>query len=285
MPSDRLAVARWLVGESNPLTARVLANRLWAELFGSGIVETLEDFGSSGARPSHPELLDHLAIRLVREHGWSIKRFLREVALSATYGQSAAASASLLARDPGNRLLARGPRSRLTAEMVRDQALVWSGRLSEKMFGPPVFPPQPAGIWKSVYSGATWETSQGEDRYRRSIYTFVKRTAGYPAMLAFDAPSRDVCSARRFPTNTPLQPLATLNDPMMLELAEGLAQRMATAGDTPREQIAFGCRLVTLAPPSEAMVDALETVHAAADANPLTVVATALLNLDRVFIR
>jgi hypothetical protein len=303
MPGDRLGMARWLVGESNPLAARVLANRLWAELFGFGIVETLEDVGSSGARPSHPDLLDHLAVRLVREHRWSIKRFLREVSLSATYGQSAAVTPELMARDPRNRLLGRGPRSRLTAEMVRDQALAWSGRLSGRMFGPPVFPPQPDGIWKSVYSGATWKTSEGEDRYRRSIYTFVKRTAGYPAMLTFDAPSRDFCSARRFPTNTPLQPLAMLNDPMMLELAEGLAERMAAAGSTPREEIAFGCRLVTLKPPSDAMLDTLLTLHDAAGATsaegpgaerpqgtaaglgPLTVVATALLNLDMALVR
>lgn len=303
MPADRFGMARWLVGDANPLAARVLANRLWAELFGLGIVETLEDFGSSGARPTHPDLLDHLAVRLVREHRWSVKRFLKELALSATYGQTAAASSDLIARDPRNRLLARGPRSRLTAEMVRDQALAWSGRLSGTMFGPPVFPPQPDGIWKTVYSGATWKTSTGEDRFRRSIYTFVKRTAGYPAWLAFDAPSRDVCAARRFPTNTPLQPLATLNDPMMVELAEGFAERMAAAGTTPRERIAHGCRLVTLETPPESMIEPLLALHdaaeaaaeppedpAAADRNPqhvgpLTVVAMALLNLDTVFVR
>jgi hypothetical protein len=302
MSADRLGMARWLVGESNPLAARVLANRLWAEMLGSGIVETLEDFGSSGARPTHPDLLDHLAVRLVREHRWSVKRFLKEVALSATYGQSAVASAEMVARDPRNRLLARGPRSRLTAEMVRDQALAWSGRLSATMGGPPVFPPQPEGIWKTVYSGATWQTSAGEDRFRRSIYTFVKRTAGYPAWLAFDAPSRDACAARRFPTNTPLQPLATLNDPMMIELAAGLAERMAAAGATPRDRIAHGCRLVTLDAPPDTMIEPLLALHAAAqaaadtpgepaadpqrhDLGPLTVVATALLNLDMVFVR
>jgi len=291
MPTDRLGMAQWLVGESNPLTARVLANRLWAELFGQGIVETLEDFGSSGARPSHPELLDHLAVRLARDYDWSIKRFLREVVLSAAYGQTAAAPPDLLARDPRNRLLARGPRSRLAAEMVRDQALVWSGRFAPKMFGPPVFPPQPEGIWKSVYSGATWETSENTDRHRRSIYTFVKRTAGYPALLAFDAPSRDGCSARRFPTNTPLQALAMLNDPMMIELATGLAERMAAAGSTPQEQIAFGCRELTLEPPPGSMLAALLALFHAAEADtadelaPLTVVATAILNLDAALVR
>jgi len=311
MPADRLGMAEWLVGPSNPLSARVLANRLWAEMFGTGIVETLEDFGSSGARPCHPELLDHIALRLRRDHRWSVKAFLREIALSATYGQTAAAPTDLVARDPHNRLLARGPRSRLTAEMVRDQALAWSGLFTPTLFGPPVFPPQPDGIWKSAYSGATWTTSTGPDRFRRSIYTFVKRTAGYPALLAFDAPSRDACSARRFPTNTPLQPLVTLNDPMFGELAAGMARRMQAAGGSTRERIASGCRLLTLEPPPASMVDALVKLHAdalaasarsavpsAGDAAPaadeaarqadleaLGVVATAILNLDRSLVR
>lgn len=297
MPADRLGMARWLVGDTNPLAARVFANRLWAEMFGTGIVETLEDFGSSGVRPSHPELLDHLAVRLVRDHHWSLKRFLRDLALSATYGQTAAATPGQVARDPRNRILARGPRSRLTAEMVRDQALVWSGSFAATLYGPPVFPPQPEEIWKTVYNGSKWKTSTGEDRYRRSIYTFVKRTAGYPAWLAFDAPTRDLCSARRFPTNTPLQPLVTLNDPMMLELAAGLAARMAAAGTSPRERITAGCRVVTLEPPPESMVAALEALHTAAvgravaddadaaDLGALTVVATALLNLDAALVR
>jgi hypothetical protein len=290
-PTDRLGMADWLVSDSNPLTARVIVNRLWAEMFGLGIVETLEDFGSSGARPTHPELLDHLAVRLVRDHHWSIKRFLREVALSAPYGRTAATTSEQLARDPRNRLLARGPRNRLTAEMVRDQALAWSGKFATKLFGPPVFPPQPEGIWRSVYSGATWDTSEGENRFRRSIYTFVKRTAGYPALLTFDAPSRDTCSARRFPTNTPLQALATLNDPMMIELAQGLAERMAAVGPSPREQIVFGCRELTLEQPPDSMIEPLIALHArAADEaeaglDPLTVVATTLLNLDSALMR
>jgi hypothetical protein len=291
MPTDRLGMAEWLVGPSNPLAARVFANRLWAEMFGTGIVETLEDFGSSGAPASHPELLDHLAVRLVRDHQWSVKKLLREIALSATYGQTAAAAPALVARDPRNRLLARGPRNRLTAEMVRDQALVWSGLLVPTLFGPPVFPPQPDGIWKSAYSGATWKTSTGSDRFRRSIYTFVKRTAGYPALLAFDAPSRDLCSARRFPTNTPLQPLVTLNDPMFMELAAGMAARMEGAGENARDRIAFGCRLATLEPPAATMLDALEGLHASAVAegkaerDALAVVAAAILNLDLALVR
>lgn len=316
MPTDRLGMAEWLVGDANPLAARVLANRLWAEMFGIGIVETLEDFGSSGQRPSHPELLDHLAVRLRRDHRWSVKPFLREIALSATYGQTAAAPAALVARDPRNRLLARGPRYRLTAEMIRDQALVWSGLIVPTLYGPPVFPPQPEGIWNSVYNAATWQTSEGPARFRRSIYTFVKRTAGYPALLAFDAPSRDFCSPRRFPTNTPLQPLVTLNDPMFTELAAGMASRMQAAGTTTRDRITFGCRLLTLDAPPAPMVAALEGLHAAAlpaftkpagspaaDADPaavaeaateaarqadlaaLGIVATAILNFDQTLAR
>jgi hypothetical protein len=300
MPTDRLGMAEWLVGDTNPLAARVLANRLWAEMFGTGIVESLEDFGSSGERPSHPDLLDHLAVRLKRDHGWSVKGFLREIALSATYGQTAATAPALVARDPRNRLLARGPRHRITAEMVRDQALVWSGLFAPALYGPPVFPPQPDGIWKSVYNGATWPTSEGPARFRRSVYTFVKRTAGYPALLAFDAPNRDLCSPRRFPTNTPLQPLVTLNDPMVTELAAGMASRMQAAGTTPRARIAFGCRLLTLDAPPAVMIDALEGLHATAleeftkpadrpaaeaDLAALGIVATAILNLDQSLTR
>jgi hypothetical protein len=228
----RLEMAKWLVDDTNPLTARVIANRLWAELFGTGLVETLEDFGSSGTQPSHPELLDHLAIRLSKHHQWRIKPFLKELVLSAAYRQSHRATPELLERDPRNRLLARGPRQRLTAEMVRDQGLLVSGLLSRKQFGPPVYPPQPDGIWKSVYSGAKWKTSKGPDRYRRGIYTYSKRTSGYPAFLTFDAPTRDVCTARRIPTNTPLQALATLNDPAHIEFARAFAKRMTEAAPT-----------------------------------------------------
>ncbi|MCA9261522.1 MAG: DUF1553 domain-containing protein, partial [Planctomycetales bacterium] len=223
---DRLAMARWLVSGQHPLTARVLVNRVWQELFGLGLVETAEDFGSSGAAPSHPLLLDHLAVKFQEGWSWSLKRLLREIVLSAAYRQTHRVSADAYASDPRNRWLARGPRTRLTAEMVRDQALAVSGRLSRKRYGPPVMPPQPAGVWQSVYSGAQWQTSEGEDRFRRAIYTYWKRTSGYPSMLTFDAPSRDICVARRMPTNTPLQALATLNDEAYVELAHGLAERM-----------------------------------------------------------
>jgi hypothetical protein len=257
---NRLDMARWLVGPDNPLTARVLVNRLWSELFGTGIVRTLEDFGTSGELPSNPELLDHLALRVRDHHHWSIKAMLREMVLSSTYRQSHKASAELVARDPGNRLLARGPRVRLSAEMVRDQALAAAGLLSAKMSGPPVYPPQPAGVWSSVYSGASWKESTGEDRYRRGIYTYCKRTSGFPGFLTFDAPSRDLCSARRIASNTPLQALITLNDPAHIEAAQGLAKRMESHTADPRGQLAFGVLLATQQEATPAMLDELASL-------------------------
>ncbi len=259
--TDRLGMARWMVSNDNPLAARVLANRLWAELFGIGIVETLEDFGSSGTLPSHPELLDFLALRLRDGHKWHLKPFLKELVLSATYRQSNKTSPALLEKDPRNRLLARGPRNRLTAEMVRDQALAVSGLLSRNMGGPPVFPPQPDGIWRGVYSKATWETSKGENRYRRAIYTYNKRTAGYPAFLTFDGSSRDVCLARRVPTNTPLQALVTLNDPAYIEFAGAFAKRMADAGPDLRSRLNLGYRMLTLRDASAGVLDTLTSLH------------------------
>lgn len=295
---NRLDLARWLVSDANPAAARVLANRLWAELFGHGIVETLEDFGTSGQKPTHPELLDHLALRLRGELRWSVKGFLRELALSSTYGQSARVTAARLEKDPGNRLYARGPRARLTAEMVRDQALAVSGLLSAKQFGPPVYPPQPDGVWSTVYSGDSWNTSKGEDRYRRGVYTYCRRTSGYPLFLTFDAPTRDACTARRLPSNTPLQALNTLNDPAFLEMAQALAGRMEAAGQTPRERIAAGCRRLTLEAPRSELVGPLVKLYEGARADyqkdpstsahlgstaeraALVLVANTLLNLD-----
>jgi hypothetical protein len=259
--SNRLDMAHWIVGADNPLAARVLANRLWAGFFGTGIVETLEDFGSSGSVPSHPALLDHLALRLRDHHQWHLKPFLREIVLSATYRQDNKSTPELLAKDPRNRLLARGPRQRLTAEMVRDQALVASGLLANTMGGPPVYPPQPDGIWRSVYSGQKWKTSTGPDRYRRAIYTYRKRTSGYPAFLTFDAPTGDVCTPRRIATNTPLQALATLNDPAHIEFAQALAKRMTGHHAELREQLAHGWRLVTLREPDSAALGTLTRLH------------------------
>ncbi|HEX6963799.1 MAG TPA: PSD1 and planctomycete cytochrome C domain-containing protein [Lacipirellula sp.] len=298
--ADRLAMARWLVAAENPLTARVLVNRLWQELFGLGIVETAGDFGTSGTLPSHPALLDHLALRLKNEYGWSVKRMLRALVLSATYRQDATVTSAKLDADPRNQLLSRGPRTRLTAEMVRDQALVLSGRFAAKMFGPPVMPPQPEGVWRSVYNNQKWENATGEDRYRRAVYTYWKRTSGYPSMITFDMPSRDVCVARRIATNTPLQALVTLNDEAFIELAQGLARRMEAAGETPREQIAAGYRLAVGRDMPRDQLAAMERLYedgvrafnasredamqlAAAESRyALTIVANALLNLDEL---
>jgi hypothetical protein len=297
-PDNRLDMARWLVSPDNPLTARVLANRLWSELFGTGIVRTLEDFGTSGELPSHPELLDHLALRVRDHHRWSIKAMLREMVLSSTYRQSHRASPGLVARDPGNRLLARGPRNRLSAEMVRDQALAAAGLLSAKMFGPPVYPPQPAGVWNSVYSGASWNDSTGEDRYRRGIYTYSKRTSGFPGFLTFDAPSRDLCSARRMASNTPLQALVTLNDPAHIEAAQGLAKRMESHSADLNARLAFGLLLATQQAAAPDVLGELAALHAAAraeyektpdesaklaaspDSAAFVLVANTILNLD-----
>ena len=226
-PRNRLTLAKWFFAPGQPLTARVAVNRYWEELFGTGIVETLENFGSVGEEPSHPKLLDWLALHFQNDLHWDMKALLRELVTSATYRQSAANKRRPLWRkDPRNRLLARGPQQRLTAEMVRDQALLASGLLNTTMGGPPVMPPQPAGIWNSVYNDAKWVDATGPNRYRRAIYTFVKRTSGYPSFQIFDASDRDTSLPRRIQTNTPLQALVTLNDPVYQEAAEALAQRV-----------------------------------------------------------
>ncbi len=222
---DRLELARRLFAPDNPLTPRVLANRFWERMFGTGLVETLEDFGVQGAPPSHPELLDHLAISF-REGGWRLKPFLRRIALSAAYRRAATTTPAALARDPKNRLYARAPRPRLDAEQIRDQALAVAGLLSPAIGGPPVFPPQPAGVWSIIYSNDDWRTSTGPDRYRRGLYTFFRRTSPYPAFQLFDAPPRDVCASRRLRTNTPLQAYVTLNDPAFVEAAQAFARRV-----------------------------------------------------------
>ena len=227
-PRDRLEMARWMASADNPLFARVAANRAWETLFGRGIVETSEDFGVMGSGASDRALLDHLAGVLVA-NGFSMKALLKEIVMSATYRQSVVASAAALARDPDNRLLARSPRVRLEAEQVRDQALAVSGLLSRKIGGPSVFPPQPEGVWQVVYSGAAWNTPVGEDRYRRGIYTYLRRTSPYPSFIAFDSTSRETCTVRRIRTNTPLAALVTLNDPVYLECAQHLAMAAARA--------------------------------------------------------
>lgn len=254
----RFDLARWLASPENPLTGRVVVNRVWFHLFGTGLVPTLEDFGSPGQPPTHPELLDDLASRFAGSMDWSVKRLVREIVLSAVYRQSATATAAEHSRDPHNMLLQRGPRNRLTAEMIRDQALMLSGLLSETMYGPSVMPPQPDGIWLSPYSGASWKTADGQDRYRRGLYTYWKRTSAYPSMLTFDATSRERCTLRRMPTNTPLQALVTMNDPVYVEAAQALAARMATeGGNGMNAQIRWAFERCTGQPPETEMMTAL----------------------------
>jgi mono/diheme cytochrome c family protein len=254
-PANRLGLARWLVDPSHPLTARVAVNRYWQMYFGTGIVKTAEDFGSQGEPPSHPELLDWLATEFIRT-GWDVKAMQRLIVTSAAYRQSSRATPELRERDPENRLLARGPRFRLAAEMVRDNALAVSGLLHEQIGGPGVFPYQPKGLWEEiaygdVYSAQTYTPSHGSDLYRRSMYTFWKRTSPPPSLITFDAPDREKCTARRTVTNTPLQALVLMNDPTYVEAARALAQRMiAEAGRDPVKRVRFAFRLATARTPA-----------------------------------
>ncbi|MGE4182331.1 MAG: DUF1553 domain-containing protein, partial [Limisphaerales bacterium] len=226
-PTNRLQFARWLVSPSNPLTARVVMNRHWAAFFGRGLVRTTEDFGFQGELPTHPDLLDWLAVEFMR-NGWSQKAMHRTIVLSATYRQSSHVPADAIERDPENLLLARGPRLRVEGEIVRDLALSASGLLSRKIGGPSVFPPQLASITREgTYGPLDWKVSTGEDRFRRGIYTFAKRTAPYAAFQTFDAPSGEACVARRDSSNTPLQSLTLLNDEVFLEAAQALGRQAA----------------------------------------------------------
>jgi hypothetical protein len=309
---NRLGVAQWLVSPDNPLTARVAVNRFWAQLFGVGLVRTEEDFGSQGELPSHPELLDWLAVEFMRD-GWDTKALLRMIVTSATYRQSSKLTPEIIQRDPNNRLLTRGPRFRLEAEMVRDQSLALSGLLSRKIGGPSVYPPQPEGLWQAAFNGQrTWPTSQGEDRHRRGLYTFWRRTIPYPSMATFDAPSRETCTVRRVRTNTPLQAFVTMNDPVYVECSQALARRILTeGGPTQEERARFALKLVLAHPPREDQVKEVLALHQselehyrskiedakklatdplgplpagieATEAAAWTVVANVLLNLDGV---
>ncbi len=312
--ADRMSLARWLIDADNPLTPRVIANRYWEAIFGRGLVLTSEDFGSQGDLPSHPQLLDWLATELQRTQ-WDTKALLKTIVLSATYRQSSRVTPESYQRDPDNVLLARGPRFRLSAEMIRDQALSASGLLSPKIGGPPVKPPQPTLGVRAAFGGAVdWETSSGEDRYRRALYTTWRRSNPYPSMATFDAPNREVCTIRRATTNTPLQALVTLNDPVYVEAAQALARRMMRAGATVEERAIRGFRICVARPPEKQELDELvllyEQAHQrfAADvdnaqkfiANPVdpppdsidaaelaawTVVGNVLLNLDEMIMK
>ena len=235
MSDDRLGLAGWIVSPDNPLTARVLVNRIWSRLLGRGLVSSEENFGFQGLLPSHPDLLDWLAVEFM-DRGWSLKQLLRAIVTSATYRQSSVVNPEQLLQDPNNELLARGARYRLSAETIRDRSLHVSGLLSAKMYGPSVFPPQPAGVWQVVYSGDSWQSSTGEDRYRRGLYTFWRRTSPYPSMTTFDAPSREFCVPRRIRTGTPLQALVTLNDPAFVEMAQAMARRIVREGGDSEQQ-------------------------------------------------
>jgi hypothetical protein len=244
-----------LVSKDNPLTARTTVNRFWEQFFGRGIVETSEDFGTQGARPTHPELLDWLAIEFM-ERGWSMKAMHRLIVTSATYQQSSQIRPELLERDPYNTLLARGPRFRMEAEMIRDVALSAGGLLSAKIGGPSVFPQQPEGTWDLPYNDDKWVESKGEDGHRRGLYTFIRRTAPYPTLLNFDATSREVCTVRRVRTNTPLQALSALNDPAFFEAAQALARRVvAEGGQQPRSRAELAFRLCVARLPKPGELD------------------------------
>jgi hypothetical protein len=249
-PANRLTFAKWLVSPENPLTARVTVNRAWQAFFGRGIVRTLDDFGYQGEAPTNQDLLDWLAREFIAR-GWSIKQLHKLIVTSATYRQSSSLTPELLSRDPENKLLARGPRVRLEAEQIRDSALQAAGLLSGKMFGPSVFPPQPAGVTtEGTYGGFNWKVSEGEDRYRRGLYTFSKRTAPYAMASTFDAPSGEVCIARREVTNSALQALTMLNDVVLLDAARGLARRAIEHGGNRWDRAAYLFELCLVRPPT-----------------------------------
>src|SRR5207247_5873391 len=261
-PLNRLGLAKWLLDPSHPLTARVEGNHFWQIYFGTGIVKTAEDFGSQGDSPSHPELLDWLATEFIRTR-WDIKAMQRLIVTSATYRQSSNLTPELLERDPENRLLARGPRFRLPAEMVRDNALSVSGLLNLGIGGPSVFPYQSPGLWEEMaygegYTAQSYTPSRGGDLYRRSMYTFWKRTVPPPSLATFDAPDREKCTGRRGLTNTPLQALVLMNDPTYVEAARTLAQRMLTeAGSDSARRISYAFRLATARKPGPEELKAL----------------------------
>jgi hypothetical protein len=256
LPMDRLGLAKWLVDPDHPLTARVAVNRFWQQLFGTGLVKTAEDFGSQGQPPSHPQLLDWLAVQFI-DDGWDVKKMMKRLVMSSTYRQSSQVTAPLKSRDPANRLLARGPRFRLDGEMLRDQALFVSGLLVEKVGGPSVKPPQPDGLWFAVgYSGSNtvrFVADKGhDDVHRRTLYTFIKRTSPPPQMSTFDGPSRESCTVRRERTNTPLQALLLFNDPQYVECARALAERtMKEGGESVTSRAAYMFRICTCRYPDQ----------------------------------
>ena len=296
-PKNRLGLAMWITSKENPLVSRTIVNRVWEQMFGMGLVETLEDFGTQGITPSHPELLDHLSWQLMNDFNWSLKKLMKEIVMSSTYRQDSKVTEEHLAKDQFNKYYARAPRVRLTAEQVRDQALAVSGLLSTKMYGPGSMPYQPEGIWLSPYNGQKWEKGKDGDQYRRGVYTYWKRTAPYPSMMTFDGSAREVCMARRIRTNTPLQALVTLNDSVYVEAATNLALKMIASSPIVREQVKYGFEQALGHAPSDAELNVLVGLHekvsgglikkvrAANGGFPggdeaMTLVASAILNLD-----
>lgn len=305
-PENRIGLAMWLTDKRNPLVARTMVNRLWEQLYGAGLVETLEDMGTQGMAPTHQELLDFMAYQLMHKYNWSIKKMLKELVMMATYRQDSKVSEELKEKDLFNKFYARGSRVRLSAEQLRDQSLAVCGMLSNKMYGPPVMPWQPEGIWFSPYNGAKWVPSQGEDQYRRGIYTYWKRTAPYPSSIAFDGASRVICSPRRIRTNTPLQALVVLNDSVYIDLARKLALRMDKIGGNAPARIAKGYELILYKPIPQNRLQIFEELYSKAfqtfqkdsasasaimgdktrkykpEEAAMVLVANAMLNLDEV---
>ncbi len=262
-PANRMSLAEWLVSRDNPLTSRVAVNHFWRTLFGMGLVKTSEDFGAQGDLPVHPQLLDWLAVEFI-DRGWDMKALVRMLVTSNAYRQSSNVSPELLQKDPENKLFARAPRFRMPAEGVRDLTLAASGLLSAKIGGPSVYPPMPATIYDTVFVEGgfqAWPTSKGEDRYRRGLYTFYKRTGPYPSLVAFDAPERQVCTLERTRSNTPLQALTTLNDEVFVEAAGAMAKRLAAKDATARDRIDYGFRLVTARHPREKEMNSLLSLY------------------------
>jgi hypothetical protein len=256
LPVNRLTFASWLVNGENPLTARVFVNRQWQAFFGRGLVTTLEDFGLQGEYPSHPALLDYLATEFVR-NGWSMKKLHKTIVMSSVYRQSAEVTPELLELDPDNRLLARSPRFRVEAELVRDVTLAAGGLLSRRIGGPSVFPDQPAGITEAAYGPLAWKVSDGEDRFRRGLYTFNKRTAPFASFSLFDAPSGEACAPRRAYSTTPLQALALLNETANIAAARALAMKTAAKSRDPQCIATDMIRHCVTRPPDEAEIKAL----------------------------
>lgn len=305
-PQNRLGLALWLTSKQNPLTARTMVNRVWEQLFGNGLAETLEDLGTQGVPPTHMELLNYLSYQFMNDDNWSMKALIKKIVTSATYKQDSKVTPELEQKDPENKFYARTSRVRLTAEQVRDQSLCISGLLSEKMYGPGVMPYQPKGIWLSPWNGADWVQSKGEDQYRRAVYTYWKRSAAYPSMLTFDGVSREVCTARRIRTNTPLQALTTLNDSAYIDAARNFAYRMQSTASDVKTQITKGFTMATYQQINEKSLNALVNLynnalsqfkgnddkicemtggmskHTNAETAALIVVANAMLNLDEV---